>query len=106
LEKKLAVLEAFLERALSRCADTLTALEQQWQDLCAAQAAVNAEFERAFCDAGLLGDGSEAPSGFQASDVIGEYKAFCRHNSITWEGCEAELLPESLMVSVATEEID
>jgi hypothetical protein len=106
LERKLAALEAFLERALFRCADTLAALEQQWQNLCAAQAAVNAEFEKAFYDAGLLGDGNNAPSGVQASDVIGEYKAFCRQNSITWEGCEAELLPESLMVGAATEEID
>lgn len=106
LEKKLKTLEGFQQRAMQRCADTFAALEQRSQMLRAAQSAVDADFEKAFSNAGMLGGGIGAPDGVQASQVIGEYRAFCRQNGIKWDGCEGEKLPESLRLGSAVEEID
>ena len=106
LKRKLVTLKDFLQRAMERCADTFTALEQQSQKLRAAQAAVNADLEKAFVDADMLGAEPGVPIGAQASDVIGEYKAFCRQNGIKWDGSEGEKLPESLRVGPVVEEID
>lgn len=107
LERKLRELRSFLERAVERCAATFTALEQQAQNLRAAQDAVNADLEKAFADADMLGGEIGAtPDGVQASDVIGEYRAFCRQNGIKWDGCEGVKLPQSLRVGPAVEEID
>jgi hypothetical protein len=106
LEKKLETLKSFLERATFRCAETLAALEKQSQRLRAVQAAVNADFEKALSDADMLGDENGPPSGVQAADVVSEYKAFCSQNGITWDGDEAEPLPESLMVGAQIEEVD
>lgn len=107
LERKLTELRSFLERATERCVNTFTALEQQSQKLLAAQAVVNADLEKAFADADMLGGEIGAtPDGVQASDVIGEYRAFCRQNGIKWDGCEGVKLPQSLRVGPAVEEID
>jgi hypothetical protein len=106
LERKLKMLEGFRRRAMERCDDTFAALGQRSQMLRAAQAAVDADLEKAFSDAGMLGGGPGAPDGAQASDVIGEYRAFCRQNGIRWDDYEGEKLPESLRVGAAVEEID
>ena len=106
LEKKVKTLEGFRQRATERCADTFAALEQRSQMLRAAQAAVNADLEKAFSDAGMLGDDIGAPDVAQASDVIGEYRALCLQNGIKWDDREGEKLPESLRVGPAVEEID
>ena len=106
LQRKQEELGSFLERALERCAGTFAALEKQSQDLRAAQAAVNADLEKAFADADILGGEIDAPDAVQVSDVIGECRAFCRENGITWDGSEGEKLPESLRVDPAVEEID
>jgi len=106
LERKLTELRSFLERAAERCAATFTALEQQSQNLRAAQAAANTDLEKAFADADMLGVEIVAPHGAQASDVIGEYKAFCRQNGIKWDGGEGKKLPQSLRVGLVVEEVD
>jgi hypothetical protein len=106
LERKLETLKSFLERVTFRCAETLAALEKQSQRLRAVQAAVNTDFEKALSDADMLGDENGPPSGVQAADVVSEYKAFCSQNGITWDGDEAEPLPESLMVGAQIEEVD
>ena len=107
LERKLTELRSFLERAMQRCANIFTALEQQSQKLRTAQAAVNADLEEAFADADMLGGEIGAtPDGAQASDVIGEYQAFCRQNGIKWNGGEVAKLPVSLRVGPTVKEID
>ncbi|GAB7335819.1 hypothetical protein MBLNU13_g08094t1 [Cladosporium sp. NU13] len=106
LERKREELRSFLERAAVRCAGIFTTLEQQAQNLRAAQAAVNADLEKAFAAADMLRGEIDAPKGAQASDVISEYKAFCRQNGVKWDGGESEKLPESLRVGPAVKLID
>jgi hypothetical protein len=106
LERRLKTLKSFLERADERCADIFTALEKQEEGLRAAQAAVNADLEKALADADMLGGEIGAPKGAQVSDVMGEYKAFCRQNGIKWDGCEGGALPESLRVGPVVGEVD
>lgn len=106
LERKMKILTSFLKRAEERHADIFTALEKQEENLRAAQAVVNADLEKAFADADMLGGRFDAPKGVQVSDVLGEYKAFCRQNGIKWDGCGSEELPESLRVGPAVEEIN
>ena len=92
---------------MQRCANIFTALEQQSQKLRTAQAAVNADLEEAFADADMLGgEICATPDGAQASDVIGEYQAFCRQNGIKWNGGEVAKLPVSLRVGPTVKEID
>jgi hypothetical protein len=106
LECKLKTLKCFLGRTEERCAGIFTGLGKQEEVLRAAQAAVNTDLEKAFGDADMLGDEMDAPKRAQVSDVIGEYKAFCRQNGIKWGGYEGEALPESLRVGQAVEEVD
>jgi hypothetical protein len=106
LERRLKTLKSFLKRADERCADIFTALEKQEEGLRAAQAAVNADLEKALADADMLGGEIGAPKGAQVSDVMGEYKAFCRQNGIKWDGCEGGALPESLRVGPVVGEVD
>lgn len=107
LERKLDELRSFLERATKRCTNIFTALEQQSQKLRTAQTAVNADLEEAFANADMLGGEIGAiPDGAQASDVIGEYQAFCRQLGIKWDRGEVAKLPVSLRLGPAVKEID
>lgn len=104
LQRRLDMLKSFLERTGERYADTFAALEEQEENLRAAQEAVNADLEKALFDADMLGAEFDAPDGAQAADVIGEYSAFSRVNGIKWDGVEGEALPQSLRVGPAVEE--
>lgn len=106
LERKLGMLRSFLERAAERYADIFVALDEQSQELRAAQAEVNANFEKAFVDAEMLGGEIGEPEGAKVADVIGEYRAFCRQNGIKWDGVEGGKLPESLRVGPVAEGVD
>lgn len=106
LERKLEMLRSFLERTAQRYADIVVVLDEQAQDLRAAQAEVNADLEKAFVDAEMLGGEIGEPEGAKAADVIGEYRAFCRQNGIKWHGCEGGKLPESLRVGPVVERMN
>ena len=106
LERKLEMLRSFLERTAERYADIVVALDEQSQEFRAAQAEVNADLEKAFVDAEMLGGEIGALDGAEADDVIGEYKAFCCQNGIKWDGCEGGKLPESLRVGPVVEQVD
>ena len=106
LERKLDLLSSFLERTTDRRAETEAALEQQTENLHAAQAAINADFEKVLSGVGMLSDEVSPPSGAEVSDVIGDYKAFCLQNGIKWDDREAESLPASLTVGVPVIEVD
>lgn len=105
LERKLGMLRSFLERTAERYADIVAALDEQSQELRAAQAAVNDDLEKAFVDAEMLGGEIGEPDGAKVADVIGEYGAFCRQNGIKWDGCEGGKLPESLRVGPVVDQI-